>query len=143
MTNSLLVKQIIFVLISLIVCNGVHSQKLDSTKLSVEQKQLLSKSRGQKTAGLIILGTGLPVALVTGFLIASTSEEDWEESTGTAVFVGSLAYTLVSIPLLSAGRRNKQKALSISMSKNRIMLPGVNTMSFRMQPAISLNIPFN
>ena len=110
---------------------------------TVYDPQLLSKSRWQKAIGWTILGTGLPVTVISGVLISNLTEDDWNESAGRVFFVGSLVYTLTSIPLLIAGRRNKKRALSVSLIQNKTPVAVVNAISFKMQAGFSLKLSIN
>ena len=137
-------KLVIAFLVFIIVCNIGHSQTIDSVEpLTTDDNQLLSKSRWQKAIGWTILGTGLPVAVISGVLISNLTEDDWNESAGRVFFVGSLVYTLTSIPLLIAGRRNKKRALSVSFIQNKTPVAVVNAISFKMQAVFSLKLSIN
>ena len=137
-------KLVIAFLVFIIVCNIGHSQTIDCVEpLTTDDNQLLSKSRWQKAIGWTILGTGLPVAVISGVLISNLTEDDWNESAGRVFFVGSLVYTLTSIPLLIAGRRNKKRALSVSFIQNKTPVAVVNAISFKMQAGFSLKLSIN
>ena len=116
-------------------------QQTDSTKfITIEKDQLISKSRWQKALGWTMLGTGVPVVLGSSILIATLTENDWEEATGVKVLVVSTVYSLAGLLILKAGIRNKKRALSLSFIDNKISLPRFNGMSFKMQPGISLKV---
>ena len=137
-------KLVIAFLVFIIVCNIGHSQTIVSVEpLTTDDNQLLSKSRWQKAIGWTILGTGLPVAVISGVLISKLTEDDWNESAGRVFFVGSLVYTLTSIPLLIAGRRNKKRALSVSFIQNKTPVAVVNAINFKMQVGFSLKLSIN
>ena len=102
--------------------------------------QLLSKARLQKTIGWTIFGTGVPVVLVTGYLLTSINKNDIDKPLLTTVFVAGVAYTLVSIPLIKAGNRNKRKAVAIGLTKHTILMPALYAVAYKNQPAISLRI---
>ncbi len=138
------IKQTAVFIVSIIIYNGAYSQKIDSVQFSaIEKKEFLSKSRVQKAIGWTMLSTGLPVVITFGYFVIAFTDYEWDESWGRTVFIGSVAYTLASIPLIKAGKQNKKRALSINLIENKIIIPEQNAMSYKMQPAISLKIPLN
>lgn len=125
----------------IVACNLAYAQKPDTTAIfSIEKTNLLSKSKLQKTTGWIIFGTGTPAVAVTGYLLIAFNKNDIDKPLVTKIFIASVAYTLVSVPLIIAGNRNKRKALSISFIENKIALPQLSSTSFTNQPAVSLTI---
>lgn len=137
-------KRLIILLLVVIIQFTIQAQKIDSVKVpSIERSQLLSKSKIQKAVGWVILGTGLPVVLITGYFLTAFDQSDIDETIVKKVFIASTVYTLVSIPLIRAGRLNKKRALAISLNNNEIALPHNTSIVVNMQPAISFQIPLN
>jgi hypothetical protein len=77
---------------------------------------------------------GIPIAVAGGIPVSPT-KDNWQETEGSAVFAGSIAYSLTSIHLIIAGRRNKQKAISVSLIKNKIPVAALNAISFKYNQA--------
>lgn len=117
-----------------------YSQQDTMSLQLLDKNHLLSKSKTQKTAGWIITATGLPVALFTGYMLVGWPSDVFDRGTTAIVFAGSGLYTLTGILLISAGKKNKQKALSISFLNNKVLTPHLTTMRWQMQPAVSLRI---
>jgi hypothetical protein len=137
-------RPIVILIILISSCKLLSAQVNDTLPVvTIDKQHLLAKSKLQKTIGWTIVGTGAPVALVTGVLLVSFGKDVWDEGLATVVFVGSTAYTIAGISLIKAGSRNKQRALSLALIQNNIMVPAINGVSYKPQPAISINIPLN
>ena len=103
---------------------------------------LLAKSKKQKTAGWILLGTGA-AAIITGIIIESShkNETSFDQASGEAVLIGGgIACSVASIPFFLSAGHKKKKAATLSFGKQRILTPVNNTFCFKTQPAISLKI---
>ncbi|MEP6711099.1 MAG: hypothetical protein ABJA37_01725 [Ferruginibacter sp.] len=74
---------------------------------ALTKQEYLQKSKSQKTAAWILLGSG--VAL---FAVASPGNASF--STTAVLAVGGIVATLSSIPLFIAAGRNKRKAMNAS-----------------------------
>lgn len=125
----------------IIVSSLAHGQKIDSDTVPlINKNHFLSKGKVQKAIGWTIFGTGVPVVLFTGYFLVNFNKSEIDKPLLTTVFIASVAYTLVSIPLIKAGSRNKRKALTITLTKNKILIPQVCKAGFKNQPAISLTL---
>ncbi len=135
-------KKVFLVLTCILIYNCILSQTRDSAVNFEIQKRLLTKSKWQKAAGWTILSTGAAVALFTGyFLIKSASDPDLiDRPIFTTVFAGSIAYTLISIPLLHAGAKNKKRAAEIGVGNSKRFMPQLNSFTLKSQSVISLKV---
>ncbi|CAN5184361.1 hypothetical protein BH11BAC5_BH11BAC5_42110 [soil metagenome] len=137
-------KSTFILLLGISISTTMQAQNQDSIKIaSVNNVQLLSKSKIQKTVGWTIFGTGIPVVLFTGYFLATSNKNDIDKSTLTTVFIAGTLYTLISIPLIRAGRLNKKRALSVSIIDNKVATPYFYSFVVKSQPSISVHIPFN
>ena len=113
------------------------SQQTDLTQ-SLTREVYLQKSKNQKTAARILLGSG--TALAAGSLVWA-SQNLFSTSSGPVVFLvaGSVAM-LGSIPLFIASGKNKRKALSMSFKIQPVpQLQKANLVN-RQAPSLSLKI---
>lgn len=133
-------KKVFLILTCILTYNCVLSQTRDSAvNYEIQKRQLFTKSKWQKAAGWTILSTGAAVTLFTGyFLIKSASDAELiDRPIFTTVFAGSIAYTLISIPLLHAGAKNKKRAAEISVGNSKIVMPQPSSFIMKSQPVIS------
>jgi hypothetical protein len=105
----------------------------------------LQKSKNQKTAAWILLGSGTALSIVGIVGLASNTVEMLYESTPADTYafltVAGAGIALGSIPLFIASGRNYHKAATISFKGQRLYIPQQNNVSFRSQPSVSLAIP--
>ena len=83
----------------------------------------LQKSKKQKTAAWILLGGGATVGFIglASINLAGTDDPDGVNNTpGTILFATGLASMIASIPMFSAAKKNKRKAMSVSL-KNQFL----------------------
>jgi hypothetical protein len=81
--------------------------------------------------------------LVSGYFLSTWDKDIWDEDAGMIVFIGSTVYTAAGVGFIVAGKRNKKRALSLSLVHRRVIVPERYAMGFKTQPAISLTIPLN
>ena len=128
----------------LFVFLSANSQQTDSTQVpQLTKEQLLRRSKTQKIIGWAIVGTGALVAAFTGFFLlryGSSYKDEYERGTFGLVFAGSALYTFIGTRLIHAGNQNKQKALSLSFINNKVQVPSLTKLSYRLQPAVSLRL---
>jgi hypothetical protein len=141
-TKQLFMKGFIFLFVFFLLAGNAYSQQPGSTKMMEQQKKdLMAKSRVQKTVGWIMFGTGLPVVISCVYLLSEFDSNDISVNEVKTVLVASVVYTGLSIPLIIAGRRNKAKALSLSVTMQRVEVPRLYTMQSIRQLALALRIP--
>lgn len=118
---------------------------------SFGQNQALSKedysqkSKNQKTTGWILLAGGTTMA-VAG-LISMSNQDFWSSDNSSYdasgfLFFGGLAVDLASIPFFISSAKNARKAATISFNYQKAYFPQHNTFVAKMQPTITLRIPF-
>ena len=118
-------KKHLLAVMSILVCIAASAQPT-ATKTPSVKTDYLKKSKSQKTAAWILLGSG--VALVsTGFVIGMTEavgdltcilllcEEQQSSNTGEIFFYTGLASMGGSIPLFIASSKNKRKAEQVAV----------------------------
>jgi hypothetical protein len=122
----------------------VKSFSQAQTSLAFSKDSYLQKSKGQKTTGWIILGTGLGIAATGG--IVQLMHEDKSDGgfdfdfTGAFIAIGGGVVSLLSIPFFISSSINKRKAASITISNQNIFLPQQNSCALKTQPTIILKI---
>ena len=103
-------KLITFVLL-VVVSIATFSQKNNPAPLLTKQ-DYLQKSRNQKTAAWILRGSGA-VLFIPGIIWATTSID----SVGPDILlVAGGACILTSVPLFMASRKNKRRAMTMSLN---------------------------
>ena len=119
------------------------------TKQPASKTLLLEKSKTQKTAGYILLGSGVIIGSI-GFIRAMTElggildpEGTYHDDNISAILgYGGLVLTAGSVPLILAGRKNKRKAMNLSFKQERIFqLSNKGFVQARL-PAIQLSLKF-
>jgi hypothetical protein len=98
-------KRVIIFSMSLLITAGIFGQQTSSPQLTRED--YLKKSRHQKTAAWVLLGSGAVL-----FAIAVPGKVSFD-ILGPMVVVGAAA-TLGSIPLFIGSARNKRKGMAIT-----------------------------
>jgi hypothetical protein len=134
-------KQILLTLTVLLFSLQSFCQGPANTALSKDE--YLKKSKNQKKIAWILLGAGTVMA-VGGYIVGS--EYLFTESTTTVDIAAFTMLTgilsdLVSIGFFVSASNNKQRAARLAISNQKISIPHQYTVSFKMQPALTLKIP--
>jgi len=101
------------------------------------------RSRKQKTAGWILLGSGTVMA-VGGFFAFGNS---WYSGSYTEtdiygfVMLGGVASTIASVPFFINSGKNARKAATLSLKSQPALLPGNDRLNSA-KPAVALAIKF-
>ena len=129
-------KKLIICTMLLVMSAMSFSQQTDPSQ-PLTREDYLKKSKGQKTAAFILLGTGVAM-----FAIAAPGNVSFD-ALGALVGIGAVA-TLSSIPLFIASGRNKRKAMSAIASFKIETGPDIQNTSImsRSYPTLSLKISF-
>lgn len=118
-------KKNIFIALMMMVSSISFSQPTINPARAV-QADYLQKSKNQKTAAWILLGTGT-VLITTGFVVGVnegeaaiislfTGEPESSSNTGEILFWTGLGAAAGSIPLFIASGKNRRKAIAASAS---------------------------
>jgi hypothetical protein len=126
----------------------LHAFSQDTTTRVVTKADYLKKSKSQKTAGFVLVGSGIGM-VVTGFATFKFDPINWGEGepvhvddTGTdLLLIGGLACIVSGSILLSSAHNNKRRAAALSISNQRIPLLQQNGLVYKMQPTVRLRIP--
>ncbi len=102
----------------------------------------MQKSRVQKTAAWVMLGTGVGIFII-GAVGATNNVFVDESATNTYGVVALLGAGLAlgSIPVFIASGHNARKAATLGLKNQNILMPQQKNFVYRAQPAISLVIP--
>jgi hypothetical protein len=116
----------------------------DNSKPPMTSQEYLTKSKEQKTAAWISVGTGT-VLLGTGYLVALTAAVDDGDPTGGLILFGAGALMdLISIPLFISSGKNKRRAkeaLTYIKIEQGPSGPGYTTLQTAM-PAVAVKVKF-
>ena len=138
-------KKLIFFLLFLAVSFSSIGQQ--STTYTPEFKiDYLKKSKHQKTAAWILLGSG-PVLIIAGVITASSAEFNLFGYTDTYAVYQSIGMAsagvlsmLGSIPLFNASSRNKRKGMSLSFKNETAPQIQKSSFVYKSVPSLTLKI---
>ena len=133
----------------LMLSMNLVSQQNEPTSTLTKQ-DYLQKSKHQKTAAWILLGSGTAL-IIAGSAIALNDatndiigvwvgQSDPGDNGGTALFLAGVAVAGVSIPLFIASGRNKRKAMEFSLNNQKIMMQPYRGFASRVAPSLSLRV---
>ena len=116
------------------------------------KEDYLRKSRTSKTAGWILLGSGVGMlvgsAATYEFVIdfgpmfgAPPSPSHVDNTASTLLAIGGVCGVVGSIISFSAAKRNKRLAATVTVINQRIPLLQQSTMVSKVQPALCLRLP--
>ena len=114
-----------------------YGQETNLTIPEITKVEYLKKSKNQKTAAWVLLGTG-SLALILGSIEVNP---DYGESTNRPFLViGGLVMVGTSVPLFIASAKNRKRAMSLSFNKNRILQLRINNVAYSLVRSLSLRI---
>jgi hypothetical protein len=133
-TTDKQMKTIIFLFVLL------SSITLSAQKTTDSRDYYLRKSKNQKTVGNVLIVTG-GLLLFSNIFIPSGEPSRWtglgpNDDIKLGLTAGALICGLASIPFFASSRANSRRAVAISISGQKIMIPQPKAMSLKMQPAI-------
>jgi len=154
-------KQVVTAIVLLAMSSTLFSQQNASAR-SFTKEDYLRKSKGQRTAGIILVSTGATACFIgtiaaVSDAVQNTSKEisrgvgnaldpgsepavKHQHSGGGIIFLGGAVASVVGIALLSEAGKNKKRALSVSFKPEKaFQLQNYNLVS-RSVPALSLTI---
>jgi hypothetical protein len=116
---------------------AAHSFGQDSTsKTQPTPDEYQQKSRSQKVAGFIFLGVG-----ITTLAVISRGQTDFDVLPVLAL--GGVAATVASIPLFFSAAKNKRKAMSLTVKKEKAFIPRYGGITQKSFPALTLKLNLN
>ena len=125
----------LIVAISLVFFYTMIFSQHTTTIPSINKQEYLKKSKTQKRAAWILLGTGSLAVILSAIEV----NPNYGESTYRAKsFIGGLVMIGASIPLFKASSRNKRRAASISFSNQ--LIPQLNNQGLVNKPGPSLRV---
>jgi len=143
-------KQIVLAIVLITICYNVFGQtdtsfaNTDLSKMETQKDIYLRKSRGQKTAGFVILGIGT-ATFITGVIIMGNAENlilDPEFYDGAGLMTLGVLIDLGSIPFFISSSKNKRRAMTMALINETIpkeMIAHVKQYSI---PALSVRWKF-
>lgn len=105
---------IICTILFFLALNLFSQQTTSSHPLS--SQDYLKKSKKQKTAAWILLGGGTLTTFIglSQINLAGSADGEVNNTPGTILFFTGLSATITSIPLFSASKKNKRRAMNAS-----------------------------
>ena len=141
-------KKCIFPVILFLVSMAGFAQ--DNTITPVLSKvDLLQKSKNQRTAGWVLMGTGTALTIAGGIvmidaigndLFEGDNNYDRKSTTAGVLVVTGLAAIGGSIPLLISGHRNHKKAMAMAITNKSMQVLLNGGWSYQAYPALSITI---
>ena len=129
------------------------SQQTTGTAAPKVATDYLNKSKKQKTAAWILLGSGIIMVIIAGVIWTDAVEENVDPNNpfspliapatttkGTGLMVAGLLVTAGSIPLFIASGKNRRKAASLSFINMRTPQIKNSSMVYKPIPSVSLKI---
>jgi hypothetical protein len=112
---------------------------------------LLQKSKNQRTAGWVLLGSGSALIIAGGIVItdaigndifSDSNNFDSKTTTGTVLIVTGLAAIGGGIPLLIISHRNHKKAMALAITNENIKILQQGKWSYQSCPSLTLKFSF-
>ncbi len=110
--------------------NG-FSQQIENTPLT--KSDYLQKSKTQKTGGFILLGVAATCAA-----IAAPGNIDFDFLPVLAI--GGLASAIISIPLFISAKKNKKRAMSMTLIDKRDIHSPIISLMHKPIPSLSISL---
>ena len=140
-------KKMIAFLMILAVSAASFSQQTNPAPQLTKQ-DYLQKSKKQKTAAWIFLGSGVAIALISNIadpandiVSSAISGDDGRSGLAKAAGITGFACIVTSIPLFIASGKNRRKAMNMSFKFQQV--PQLNKNSFVKQTIPSLTLKIN
>ena len=130
-------KQLFFVSM-LFISYSSFSQQNNPTP-SLTQHDYLKKSKHQKTAAWILLGSGGLFAIL-GSVQTNPDYGESDQTGRTILLVTGLTTIAVSVPLFIASSKNKKKAMSVSFKNEKTPQLVETGLVYKYAPALTLKI---
>ncbi len=117
---------------------------------ALTKADLLEKSKNQRTAGWVLMGTGTALTIAGGIvmidalgnnLFENDNNYDRKSTTAGILVVTGLAAIGGSIPLLISGHRNHKKAMAMAITNKSMQVLQSGGWSYQAYPALSITIP--
>ena len=111
-----------------------------------DKNSYLQKSKNQRTAGFIILGTGFAVDIIAlstfpkDYGILNTPDQNRQATTSAWIFLAGTATMLASIPFFATAHANKKKALRLAINIQELPLLKSNNLLITNYPALTLKL---
>ena len=130
-------KKSIFTFIILAFFTATYGQETTITIPEITKAEYLKKTKNQKKAAWILLGTG-SLAIILGTI--EVNPNYGENNNSSFFLVGGLIAIGASVPLFIASARNKKKGMSLSFKNNTVPRLRNNNLNYSSIPSIGLKI---
>jgi len=125
-------KKIISLLLLLIVCEVSFGQPKQSAPQLTKQ-DYLQKSKSQKTGGFIFLGVAATCAAIAA---PGNISLDFLP----VLVIGGLASAIISIPLFISAKKNKKRAMNITLIDQRDIHSPIISLMHKPIPSLSISL---
>ncbi|MDO9373972.1 MAG: hypothetical protein V4725_05985 [Bacteroidota bacterium] len=149
-------KKISFALLCLSSVLSLNAQEIpaESAPAQLTREEYLQKSKGQKTAAIILISAG-GAAAIAGLAIATNDlgddlggifdpnyQDNGNDTVSGILFFGGAAAMLGSIPLFVSSKRNKRRAMDLSFKNIPTSQVHQNMVINQQIPSINFRISF-
>ena len=132
----------------LLMMLAVAAQQIpeDSSTHKLTREEYLKKSKGQKTGAIVLLAGGGTLALIGAVVSVDQGvdyvfdPQDSQGDVGAVLFVVGGVAMLGSIPLFIASRKNKEKAMQVSVKNELALQLQKGTMFRKSIPSLNFKI---
>ncbi len=130
-------KKIIFTILVSIILQYSYSQQTKATYVITKQ-DYLKKSKKQKTAAWVTLGTGAVLITTGAIALKHTTSKGGREA---PILLSGMVFTTASIPLFIISFATKSKGMKLSFNNQSV--PQMINCSLVYNPIPSLNLKIN
>jgi predicted MFS family arabinose efflux permease len=119
----------------------------ENTEPVLTKSDYLRKSRSAKTAGWILMGSGVGMfagSLATyksNFTYFDLSPPKVDNTTSAMLAIGGACAVIGSIISFSASKQHKKKAAALTFGNQTVPVLGQNGLVSQLQPAVRLRVP--
>jgi hypothetical protein len=130
---------------------AIQSFSQSSTKPTFSKEDYMTKSRINKTAAWVLLGSGAGLIIagvivqvndIANYVDVNTNGETTDDVsvTGFIMLGAGIGTACSSIPFFIGGAKNKRRAAKVAFINQKILMPQKNSFAFKSQPALSIKI---
>ena len=126
----------------LLIFSATSFSQQTNPATTFSKQDYLKKSKRQKTAAWILLGGGAVVGFVglTQLNFAGSDNGEVNNTPGAVLFFTGVASVITSIPIFSAAKRNRNKAMSMSFKNQSFPQLQNNKFAYKAIPSLTLKI---
>jgi hypothetical protein len=134
-------KRIATICLLLIIATISFSQQ-NNPSPTLTKEDYLKKSKNQKTAAWILLGSGTIAGFVglTQLNFAGSDNGEVNNTPGSVLFFTGLASVITSIPFFNASKKNKKKAMTVSFKNETAPMIQQKSFTHKTIPSLTFKV---